>query len=48
MGVCKTRNRPGTPLGHTGIPRNTPLTGRNPPGLPLISKMRQKGYKTKT
>ena len=48
MGDCKTRNRPGTPLGHPGIPRNTPLTGRKPPGLPLTTKMGQKGYKTKT
>ena len=48
MGVCKTRNRPATPLGHPGIPWNTPLTGWNPHGLPLITKMMQKSYKTKT
>ena len=49
MGICKTRKRSATPLGHPGIPRNAPLTGRNPPppGLPLITKMRQKSYKTK-
>ena len=34
MGVCKTRSRPATPLGHPGILRNTPLMGRNPPILP--------------
>ena len=45
MGVCKTRNRPATPLGHPGILRNTPVMGREPPLLPLITKMMQKSYK---
>ena len=45
MGVCKSRNRPATPLGHPGIPWNTPLTGWIPPGLPLMTKMRQKTLK---
>ena len=34
MGVCKTRSRPATPLGHPGILQNTPLMGRNPPITP--------------
>ena len=34
MGVCKTRSRPATPLGHPGILRNTPPDGPEPPDYP--------------
>ena len=40
-GVCKTRKAPGTSSGHPSP------HGTDPPGIPLITKIRQKNYKTK-
>ena len=51
LGVCKTRNRLGTPWEQPQYtlttPWNTPLTDRIP-GTPLITKFRQKNTKPKT